>query len=172
MAKSPSSDAPRGSNEINAQTAAALIKCTPEWLRRLVKDGWIKKLGKDRFNLVDVVHGRIDYLQDENRRTSKSAAASRVQDARAALLEQQAAREQNRVVPVEEVEAFIGEAFGMMRQEFTGVPAASTRDLNLREEIEKHINGAIERCRRNCEAAISNARRTGAIVVDAEEGDA
>jgi hypothetical protein len=40
-----------------------------------------------------VVQGHIRYQQDENRRASKSASASRVQDARAQQIEMQTARE-------------------------------------------------------------------------------
>lgn len=156
---------------INSETAAKLIMCTREWLRRLVKDGWIKKLGKDRFRIVDVVQGYINYLKDENRRTSKSAAQSRVQDARAKEIELRVGREQNQLIEIDDVEAFLSDTIGSFRSELSGLPAACTRDLALRETIEKQLNGTIDRCRRKFEEAATAVRAGREIAVVAEEAE-
>jgi len=57
---------------ISSVTAAKLLLITPVWFRKLVRDGWIKKAGRDQYALVAVVQGHIAYLKDETRRASKS----------------------------------------------------------------------------------------------------
>lgn len=157
---------------LNSETAAKLIMCTPEWLRRLTKDGWIKKVAKDQYRIVDVVQGHINYLKDENRKATKTAAASRVQDARATEIELRVARETNQMVDIDELDAILTDYVGAFRSDLSGVPAASTRDLALREIIEKNLNEAIERCRRGFETEAKGLRSGRRVAVDAEEADA
>jgi predicted transcriptional regulator of viral defense system len=58
---------------ISADVAAKLLMVTPEWIRRLSKDGWIAKTERGRYRVVDVVQGYIRFLKDEARRSSKTA---------------------------------------------------------------------------------------------------
>jgi hypothetical protein len=161
-----------GAGECNSDTGSKLLMITPQWFNRLKRDGWIKQVGKNRYRVIDVVQGYIKYLQDENRRAQKSAAASRVQDARAAQIEMQTARDLGKLVDVEDVLTWQSEILGTLSRELTGVPAASTRDLALRAEIEKQVNGAIERCRGQFEEAWALLQSGKPIAVDAEETDA
>jgi predicted transcriptional regulator of viral defense system len=51
----PSSEA---AGTIAIDVAAKLLMVTPEWVRRLTKDGWIAKTERGRYRVVDVVQGR------------------------------------------------------------------------------------------------------------------
>jgi hypothetical protein len=163
---------PPGAGECDVQTASKLLMCTPAWLGRLAKDGWIKPLGRGRYSVIDVVQGYIKFLKDENRRSSKSASHSRVQDARAAQIELQMAREKRDLVDIEDMQAFLSETLGTLRSELSGVAAASSRDLAVRDEIEKNINAAIGRCRSAFDAAAQAMADRKPIAVDTEEADA
>ncbi|WP_315759785.1 MULTISPECIES: hypothetical protein [unclassified Bradyrhizobium] len=145
---------------------------TPQWFNRLKRDGWIKSVGKNRYRIIDVVQGYIKYLQDENRRAQKSASASRVQDARAAQIEMQTARELRELVKVDDVLTWQGEILSTLCRELSGVPAASTRDLELRTEIQKQVNGALERSRRAFEEAWQLLQSGKSIDMGSEDPDA
>ena len=164
-------ESPQG-GEIDGPTAARLLMCTEQWFLKLVKDGWIKRASRGRYRIVEVVQGHIKYLQDENRRASKTVSASRVQDARAAQIEMQTARELGKLVDVEEVLTWQGEILGTLARELTGVPAAATRDLALRADIEKHLHGAVNRCRSSFEEAWALLQSGKPVSVDTEEADA
>lgn len=160
-----------GAGECNSDTGSKLLMITPQWFNRLKRDGWIKQVGKNRYRVIDVVQGYIKYLQDENRRAQKSAAASRVQDARAESIELQTARELGQLVAMEDAIAFNAEILGTLSRELTGVPAASTRDLDQRAIIEKQINAALERARRSLEEAPAVLTGGKPRDLDAEETD-
>jgi predicted transcriptional regulator of viral defense system len=59
-----------GAGTITIDVAAKLLMVTPEWIRRLSKDGWIAKTERGRYRVVDVVQGYIRFLKDEARRVS------------------------------------------------------------------------------------------------------
>ena len=40
---------------ITIEVAAKLLMVTPEWIRRLSKDGWVAKTERGRYRVVDVV---------------------------------------------------------------------------------------------------------------------
>jgi len=157
---------------LSSADAAALLTVTPEWLRRLTKDGWIKKLGKDRYRVIDVVQGHIRYMKDEARRASKTASATRVQDARASQIELAVAREQRDLIEIEDVQAVLSETLGTLRSELSGLPAACTRDLGLREVIEKNLHDIIDRCRVTFDAASKAAGDRKPIINESEGTDA
>lgn len=163
---------PASGGTIPTETAAKLLMVTPEWVRRLTHDGWIKKVAKDQYRIVDVVQGYIGFLKDEQRRSSKSAEAARVANARAVEIEMRTARDAGQLYAAEDVEAAFADILGTYRAELSGVPAASTRDLSLRVTIEKHLNGAIERCRAAFEKTAAALRSGGEVSLDGEEADA
>lgn len=158
--------------ECNSTAGSKLLGITPQWFNQLVRDEWIKSIGKNRYRVADVVLGYVKYLQDENRRAQKSAAASRVQDARAAQIEMLTARDLGKLVDVDDVLTWQGEILGTLRTELTGVPAASTREISLRAEIEKQINAAVDRCRKSFEEAWALLRSGKPVTLDGEETDA
>jgi hypothetical protein len=161
-----------GPGECNAETAAKLIMITVQWFNTLVRQGWIKKAGKGRYKVVDVVQGHIRYLKDENARATKSASASRVQDARAGHIEMMTQRELGKLVEIESEIAYQSDILGTLRNELIGVPAAVTRDLEMRRLVEDGINGAVERARVKFEERAGLLRSGRAIDVEPEEGDA
>ncbi|MFZ1895412.1 MAG: hypothetical protein WAU59_15245 [Rhodoplanes sp.] len=46
-----------GAGTITIEVAAKLLMVTPEWVRRLTKDGWIARTERGRYRVVDVVQG-------------------------------------------------------------------------------------------------------------------
>ncbi len=142
-----------GPNTISLDVAAGLLKVTPRRVQQLVKEGWIKKSGRGGYSLVAVVHGYIDFLQDEERRSSKGAAASAVQEARAREIQLRTDREFGQLISMTDAEAVFGDVIGGLRSELAGVPAACTRDLAQRTVIEGHLSDAIGRARSRFEEA-------------------
>jgi hypothetical protein len=66
------------------------------------------------------------------------------------------------------VNAAVADILGTYRSELNGTAAASTRDLALRAEIQRHLDGAIDRCRERFERAERNLAR-GADPLEDEE---
>lgn len=166
--KPPSIDA----MECNSTSGSKLLGVTQQYFNQLVRDEWIKSIGKNRYRLGDVVQGYKAFLQDEHRRSQKSAAASRVQDARAAQIEMQTQKELGRLIEAEEVQAFLSETIGTLRSELSGIAAASSRDLEVRAAIEKNLNAAIDRCRASFDAASAAVADGRPIALGSEETDA
>lgn len=146
--------------------AASLLMVTDQWIRDLAKKGHIPRPERGMLPLVATVQGYIRYLKDEERRSSKSAAASAVQQARAREIELRIARESGKLLEMDDTEAAFADILGALRSELAGVPAASTRDLALREIIDGHLNDAIARARNRFRQFIEALRAGGNRGVD------
>lgn len=139
---------------------------------QLVNEGALPRNDDGSFDLDACRVAYIRYLRSEDRRGAKSVTASRVQEARAKEIELRTAREEARLVPLESVQAAVADILGTYRYELTGVPAAVTRDLAFRAEIEKQLNDAIDRCRQRFDQ-VGDALRAGREVsLEGEEADA
>lgn len=148
---------------INTEQAARLIMKSPERVRQLAKEGWIARTGSgsDRqYRLLDVVQGYIRFRDDEDRRTSKSAAHSRIADARARDIEVRTQQRLSRLVPIEVHDEMIDSFAGVVRSELAGLAATCTREMAMRRIIEREVNA---RLRRIAEHAMAQAIRLEAV---------
>lgn len=165
---------PAGAGLISTETAAKLLMISIEWVRRLTREGAIKKVGKDQYRVVDVVQGYITYLRDENRKTSKSAAASRVQDERAEEIRLRNAERKGTLIEQAQAEAVrvIDEIAGPLRSDLMAIPAQVTKDLALRRKIEERIDGAFGAASKRADAAATRIRSAGAALASKRKADA
>jgi len=138
---------------LSTAQVALLLKVTPAWVRELSRAGHITKTGRDRFELVASVHGCLDYIRDEQRRSTKSASASRVQDARAREIQLRVAEREGRLVDLVEHQDLFVEVFGALKAGLAGVPAEVTADRAMRGKIEAAINHVLQHAAERFEAA-------------------
>lgn len=157
---------------VSTDDAGAIIKVTGERVRQLTKAGWIRKSGNNAYRIGDVLDGYLAYRDDIERKAAADTPQSRLAASRRREIEQRMAREDGKLIPIEEVQAGITDILGAYRAELSGVAAASTRDLDTRIAIESNLNGAIERCRARFEAMESDLRAGREVVLDGEEADA
>jgi hypothetical protein len=131
-------------NTIDLETAARLAMCTPRWIQELVKQGFIPKAERGRYTVLGVVHGRIKSLQDDQSRSSKSASATRVQDARAEEIKLRTDEKRGALLEQGQAEAIavIDEFVGPLKSDLLAIPARVTADLALRRRIEDGIDEA------------------------------
>lgn len=169
----PSGPAPAAdAGTITTEVAARLIMVSAERVRQLTKQGHIARMGRDRYRVVDVVQGYIGYLKDEQRRTSKSASASRVQDARAREIELRTAREEHRLIETDEAIGVCDELVGAYKVELAGLPARLTRDIDLRRKIEVECDDICRRVADRFAEKASALRSTGEAQSAYAEDDA
>lgn len=154
------SDQANTSGLIPLKQAAALLMVTDQWIRDLAKKGYVPKPENGKIPLVAVVQGYIRWLKDEERRTSKTATASKVQEERALEIRQRRELAAGNLIEMASAEAVFADALGVYRSELAGLPAAVTRDLSIRVEIETRLNDALDRCRDRFEKS-SKALRSG-----------
>jgi phage terminase Nu1 subunit (DNA packaging protein) len=133
---------------INTEQAARLLMKGPERVRQLVKAGWIAQGGgaanDRRFRLLDVVQGYIRFRDDEDRRANKTAAHTRITDARSREVELKNAQREGRLIELEEAIAVIEAVVAMFRLLLSGLPARVTRDLQFRRTIEIALNDILD----------------------------
>ncbi|WP_245407583.1 hypothetical protein [Rhodopseudomonas faecalis] len=125
---------------ITTEQAGRLLMVTGERVRQLIKSGYVPRPVKGVIPLVAAVQGYIKFLKDEDRRSSKSAADSRVRDARAKEIELKIARQQRELLPTEEAVALCNRVVGLLISRVAGLPAEFTRDLNERRRLEGSID--------------------------------
>ena len=159
---------PEPSGLIAIGQAARLLMISDERVRQLQKQGYIPRAPKRGVvPLVGAVQGYLRYLKDEERQSSKSAAASRVTDARTREIELRIAERQRDLIPQEDARAVIGEMAAMLKAEFVGLPARVTRDLDLRRTLEQEVDDSFARLAASAERARS-ALVTGGLYLEAE----
>lgn len=141
MAEKPPQDA----GMITTEQAARLLMISAERVRQLCKGGYIPRPSKGLVPLVGAVQGYVKFLKEEDRRSSKSAADSRVRDARAAEIELRIAERKRDLIPRAEAEAVLDALAGMVRQAFDGLAARVTRDLGVRRQIETAVHENLSR---------------------------
>ena len=150
------------SNTVDVETAAKLLMIGAERVRQLAKDGWIPKAARGKYPLVGVVQGYIKFLKDEQRRASKVAADAEIKAERARGLRLKNDKDEGRVIDVEEALGTLDEVVGELRTGINAVPARVTRDLKLRDKIEKEIDASFERCRRRLERTAAKLEKAPA----------
>jgi phage terminase Nu1 subunit (DNA packaging protein) len=135
---------------LNTEQAARLIMKHPERVRQLARAGWIAHTGEGRkgeqwhYRLLDVVQGYIRFRDDEDKRTAKSAAQSRITDARSREVELRNAQREGRLIELDEAVAAVEAIMGMLRQQLAGMPARVTRDLELRRTMETALHDILD----------------------------
>jgi hypothetical protein len=136
----PSHDA---AGTISIEVAAKLLMVTPEWVRRLTKDGWITKADRGRYRTVDVVQGYIRFLKDEARRSTKTAAHSRLQEIRARKEELVVAQTERELVPLTEAMTLVDEVAGAVVARVNAIPARVTRNIEQRRLLQQEVDEAL-----------------------------
>jgi len=116
--------------------AALLLMISEERIRQLQKASYIPRSEKGRVPLVGAVQGYIRFLKDDERRASKTAADSRVRDARAREIELRTAKEEAELVPFDEAQHFVNGVIGLFMSLLNGMPAEFTRDVDERRRLE------------------------------------
>lgn len=165
----PAPDAPRGAL-MTAEMAGRLLMKSGERIRQLVREGWIPKHGtgaNTRYALVDVVQGYIRFRDDVEKRATKTAAATRISDARAREIELRTAIREGHLIDLDEAIEAVEELMGLLRSELSGLPARCTRDLQVRRTIETARNDILERIAdlaAEKAAAMGSRRNSGAAL--------
>ena len=131
------------SGTIPVDVAAKLLMVTPEWVRRLTKDGWIAKTDRGRYRVVDVVQGYIRFLKDEARRSTKTASHNRLQDIRTRKEELAVAQTERALVPLVEAMTLVDEVAGAVVARINAIPARLTRNIEQREQLQREVDDAL-----------------------------
>ena len=157
---------------IGLADAARLIGKSETHVLSLVSEGFLKRAGRGQYRPQDVAQAALKFRESEDRRSSQTEERRRIEAARAQTEELKFAQAAGQLYDADDVEAVFADILGTIRSELSGVPAASTRDLSLRQSIEKHLHGAIERCQGKFEKAERALRAGEEVVLDGEEADA
>jgi hypothetical protein len=149
-------------HDTETNVLAACWGLSQQRISQLANMGWIKPLAgmKGKYNWIEACSGFVRFLRDEDRRSTKSAADSRMRDAKAHDIEVRTKQRLNRLVPIEIYDEMIDSMAGVVRSEFAGLAATCTRDLTMRRIIEREVNA---RLRRIAEHAMAQALRLEAL---------
>jgi phage terminase Nu1 subunit (DNA packaging protein) len=136
---------PAGDRFITVTEFAAFADYTPTYIRQLQREGSLPKGGRGMIPFIAGVRALIRFLRDSERRSSKSAADSRVRDARAREIEMRNLENEKRLVEIEDVNGLVDEMVGTFRSELAGLAARVTRDLTFRRTIDQVLNDILHR---------------------------
>lgn len=148
-------------NIITLDVAGRLLMVTPERIRQLMKQGYVPRDRPGRVSLVGAVQGYIRFLKDAASKTTKTAADTRVRDARAREIEMRNDERMRKLIPIEDATAALDYLVGVVRESMNSVPARVTRDIELRRKIEAEVNAAQKRIAEALAASADVARKGG-----------
>ncbi len=129
---------------ISTEAGGRLLGITGERVRQLTKDGAIRKKGRDSYRIIDLVQGYLSYLRDEDRQSSKTAVANRLQEKKIVEADLRIA-EKTKILLVKaqaEALAVIDEFSGGLLSDLRAIPAQVTDDVDLRRKITDRVDVA------------------------------
>jgi phage terminase Nu1 subunit (DNA packaging protein) len=156
------------SGEMTLTDAGALIGKSDEWVRRLIAEGVVKRSPNGGVFRDEVVRAYIAWIQDEQRRATKSASESRVKDARAREIELRIALREGELIDLADHDAIVDEMAGIFIAALSSLPARVTRDTPLRRKIEQECDAIRGTIAETARKRASELRAVG----DADRADA
>jgi hypothetical protein len=146
---------------VTTREACDLLGISRTWLKNVAADGHMSKAGPNAWRLGDVVRGYIKYLQDGERRASRSAADSRIQDARAFDI---TARTQARLaglVVTDDAVSVIRDVIAGVREDSVGAGARACADHpDVAVAVDRDIQDLLDRAETRL-AEMEGALRAG-----------
>ncbi|MCA1419480.1 hypothetical protein [Bradyrhizobium sp. BRP23] len=136
---------PPGDRFVSVTEFAAFADYTPTYIRQLQREGSLPRGSRGMIPFIAGVRALIRFLRDSERRSSKTAADSRVRDARAREIELRNLENERRLVQVEDVNGLVDEMVGTFRSELAGLAPRVTRDLTLRRTIDRALHDILHR---------------------------
>jgi phage terminase Nu1 subunit (DNA packaging protein) len=158
-------------SRINGAKLGEHLDMTGRRARQLAEEGVLRR-GPD--GLFDQTEARVTYirwLRNGERLVSRSAAASRLQNARAREVELRTARDEHRLIDTDEAIACCDEIVGTYKSELAGLPARLTRDVDLRRKVETEIDDICRRVAERFAQRASDLRARGEISDTSTEDD-
>lgn len=150
-------------NKLTLSQAAELLGIKPEEARRLASEGFLEPdAGGGGISLSAAIRGYVRALREEAQRASTSAAASRLQAAKARAIELRNGEADGLLLDLAESTAIFSDAFGGWKSALYGLPARITRDIDVRHRIETAFNDALQRFTDETEARAKAAETEGA----------
>lgn len=128
-----------------APQMAGVLALTAVRVRQLTDEGILKTVAKGRYNRDDTARDYINWLRGQNKLANRTTSESRVREARATEIEIRTAERTRELISLDEALESNALLVGYVRTEFGGLAARITRDLTLRREIEKAVNGSLAR---------------------------
>jgi len=160
--------------DINVGTAAELLGITTTRLRQLVEDGAFEPARKGWYNIKPLVQGYVRWLKAAERRTSKSATASKLNDARAELVAIQVEERSGDLAKAALAEALslVDMMVGELKADLLAVPARVTLDLAVRQKIEAEIEQVLREAAARAGRAALGADADSSAAETGDEADA
>jgi len=120
---------------ITAAQASTLLMISQQRVRQLVRDGYIPRTERDAYPLVGVVQGYLRFLRDDERRSSRSASAANLNDARRQEIERRSAEREAALVDVDEARGLYSDLTGEIVKTLAALPARCSKDPATRNAI-------------------------------------
>jgi hypothetical protein len=124
---------------------ADLLDIEPDNAQLLVTKGFIAPDADDCIPLASAICGYVRSLRDEAQRASASAATTRLQAARVRAIELRNGEADGVLLDLVEHQDIYTEALGNWKAALYGLPARTSRDLDVRRRIEAAIDEALHR---------------------------
>lgn len=152
-------------NEARQAEVAEHIGVTQSRVAQFVSEGVFTKLPSGRLDLDACRHAYIAWLRDQSRKSTNSAAAQRVQDARAEEIQLRLEERRKSHIKAGQAAAVdvIDESFGTLKAELLAIPARVTTDITTRRKIEDELAATFAACAKRAFAAadlVDNAEET------------
>lgn len=157
---------------LTREATAKLLMITPERVRQLSNMGYVPKVARGRYPLLGAVQGYIRFLKDDDRRPSKAAAAEALRDVRAEEVKRRMAREDLKIVDIDEATATYEDMIGELLKMVNSLPAQITRNPSERRRIEDIIGKAQGRFVARAAEVISLLETGGKAAYPEDEDDA
>jgi hypothetical protein len=148
---------------LTTQNVGKLLMLNAERVRQLVKDGYVERAGRNKFALIPAVQGYIRFLKDAERRASRSAAATRMQDIKTKRAELDLKVAQKELLPREDLYAAADFISAAVKNEMLGLPSRITRDLDERAALEDAVRNALNRISKKIERSVGVATQGGDV---------
>lgn len=160
----------RPEGAISVELAAKLIKRSTRHFLRLVAAGWIKKNDAGHYTAVNVIHGFVDYADDQIKRASQAASKNEATAARADEIRLKIAIKQREYSKTDDMVAAIDLLLAVIRESIVGIPAAFTRDRVERAKLQEIVNGALNRIADRCDRTSADLQK-GRIILSPASAD-
>lgn len=136
--KTPAPQSPTASATEIAKAAGKTVR----WVQLQAKDGRFKRASHGQYDLLSVVAGLAALAEENAAAPQKSDARERVDQAKAKEAEMRIAERERELIPQEEALEAMTLLVGKVNDEFNGLAARCTRDIDERQVIEAEVDGS------------------------------